>query len=167
MGLALFNTHQYVKRLQLAGFSEEQAEAQVDLQIEVFASMLYEKIFTKEEFANFAHTQEQKLNQMVTKGEFANFAHTQEQKFNKVDVELTAIRDQMVTKETFLQFEHVQEQKFIRIEGKFTLLNWMMTFLLAGTTTILFKILPHDYSASASTVNHSVKTQKSTVISAA
>ncbi len=39
MGLPAFDTHAYVKRLKLAGFTDKQAEAQSDLQAEVLYTL--------------------------------------------------------------------------------------------------------------------------------
>jgi len=116
----LFNTHAYIKRLQLAGLNEQQAEVQSELQVEVFESVINNKLITKEDFLHFEHAQKQ------------NFAD--------VHNEFTAVRNEMAS-----GFSAV-ERKFVYIEGKFTLLNWMVSFLLAGMATMLFKVLPHIYN---------------------
>ena len=52
MGLPAFDTHAYVKRLKLAGFSDEQAEAQSELQAEVLSSLVTEKLATKDDLTS-------------------------------------------------------------------------------------------------------------------
>lgn len=89
MGLPAFDTHAYVKRLKAAGFSEQQAEAQAELQAQVLSTLVTEKLATKEDI---------------------------------------------------LRLESETKQEFIRINGKFSLLNWMVGFLLTGVTTILFGV---------------------------
>ena len=49
MGLPAFDTHAYVKRLKLVGFTDAQAEAQSELQSEVLSSLVTEKLVTKED----------------------------------------------------------------------------------------------------------------------
>ena len=49
MGLPAFDTHAYVKRLKLAGFTDAQAEAQSELQAEVLSSLFSEKLATKDD----------------------------------------------------------------------------------------------------------------------
>lgn len=51
MGLPAFDTHAYVKRLKAAGFSEQQAEAQAELQAQVLSTLVTEKLATKEDIA--------------------------------------------------------------------------------------------------------------------
>ena len=50
--LPAFDTHAYVKRLKAAGFNEEQAEAQADLQSQVLSSLVTEKLATKEDITH-------------------------------------------------------------------------------------------------------------------
>lgn len=52
MSLPAFDTHAYVKRLQQAGFNEEQAEAQAELQSQVLSALVTERLATKEDIAN-------------------------------------------------------------------------------------------------------------------
>ncbi len=54
MGLPAFDTHAYVKRLKLAGFTDKQAEAQSELQAEVLSTLVTEKLATKEDIARLA-----------------------------------------------------------------------------------------------------------------
>ena len=54
MGLPAFDTHAFVKRLKLAGFSDEQAEAQSELQAEILSSLVTEKLATKEDLLDIA-----------------------------------------------------------------------------------------------------------------
>jgi hypothetical protein len=49
MSLPAFDTHDYVKKLQAAGFNEKQAEAQADLQSQVLSSLITDKLATKED----------------------------------------------------------------------------------------------------------------------
>ena len=49
MGLPAFDTHAYVKRLKLVGFTDAQAEAQSELQSEVLSSLITEKLATKDD----------------------------------------------------------------------------------------------------------------------
>jgi hypothetical protein len=49
MTLPAFDTHAYVKRLKKAGFNEEQAEAQAELQAQVLSNLVTEKLATKDD----------------------------------------------------------------------------------------------------------------------
>ena len=63
MGLPAFDTHAFVKRLKLVGFSDEQAEAQADLQSEVLSSLMTEKLATKEYIKHL----DEKINKLDVK----------------------------------------------------------------------------------------------------
>jgi hypothetical protein len=109
--LPAFDTHAYVKRLKLAGFSDAQAEAQSDLQAEVLSSLVTEKLTTKDDLLHTQITLKQEIAALSaeTKQEFIR----QASKIHELDV------------------------KFSR---KFNQLHWMLVFLLAINVTVLFKL---------------------------
>ena len=111
MALPAFDTHAYVKRLKAAGFNEQQAEAQAELQAQVLSSLVTEKLATKEDILRLEYS-------------------------NKEDI--TGL------KADILRLENETKQEFIRIAGKFNQLNWMISFLLAGVMTVLFKLFLHS-----------------------
>lgn len=77
-GLAMtfpaFDTHAYVKRLQKAGFNEEQAEAQAELQAQVLSSLVTEKLATKEDITDLKNELKCDITRLEseTKQEFAH-----------------------------------------------------------------------------------------------
>lgn len=72
MGLPAFDTHAYVKRLKAAGFSEQQAEAQAELQAQVLSTLVTEKLATKEDITRLENTTKEDIARLEseTKQEF-------------------------------------------------------------------------------------------------
>ncbi len=64
MGLPAFDTHAYVKRLKLAGFTDKQAEAQSELQAEVLSTLVTEKLATKADLARLAADIKQEFGEL-------------------------------------------------------------------------------------------------------
>ena len=92
MSLPAFDTHAYVKRLKQAGFNEEQAEAQAELQAHVLSAL---------------------------------------------------VTDKLATKDDIIRLENETKHEFIRMRGDFSLLKWMLGFLLAGVVAALLKLFLH------------------------
>ena len=59
-----FDTHAYVKKLETAGFSEQQAEAQV----EALTSLIYDRLATKRDFKEVELRLTIRLGAMLTAG---------------------------------------------------------------------------------------------------
>ena len=53
MVLPAFDTHAYVKTLKSVGFTEQQAEAQAELNSKILFELVTEKLATKDDFAEF------------------------------------------------------------------------------------------------------------------
>jgi hypothetical protein len=66
MAIPAFDTHAYVKRLKAAGFNEEQAEAQADLQAQVLSSLVTEKLATKEDILTIKNDVANLKNELIT-----------------------------------------------------------------------------------------------------
>jgi hypothetical protein len=121
-----FDTHAYVKRLKAAGFNEEQAEAQAELQSQVLSALVTEKLATKEDIYKLANATKQDIGRL--------------ENIMKEDI----YRLENTTKNEILRLENETKQEFIRVVGKFNQLNWMIGFLLTGVVTILFKLFLHS-----------------------
>jgi hypothetical protein len=61
MPLPAFDTHAFVKRLKQAGFNEEQAEAQAELQAQVLSSLVTEKLATKDDLLRLENETKQEF----------------------------------------------------------------------------------------------------------
>ncbi len=66
MGLPAFDTHAYVKRLKLGGFSEQQAEAQAELNSQILSDLVTEKLATKEDIANLRTSTKNEIEPLRT-----------------------------------------------------------------------------------------------------
>ena len=64
MALPAFDTHAYIKRLKLAGFTDEQAEAQSELQAEVLSSLVTEKLATKDNLLRLESVLKQEMSSL-------------------------------------------------------------------------------------------------------
>lgn len=64
MTFPAFDTHAYVKRLKKAGFNEEQAEAQAELQTQVLSGLVTEKLVTKEDNLRLEHTLKEDITRL-------------------------------------------------------------------------------------------------------
>jgi hypothetical protein len=62
----------------------------------------------------------------------------------KDDMTRLEMRLENLIKKEVSDLSNETKQEFIRIAGKFTQLNWMTSFLLAGVMTILFKLFLHS-----------------------
>lgn len=50
------------------------------------------------------------------------------------------VTEKLATREDLKHLEHKIKEELTRLKGNFTLLNWMIGFLLAGVVSILFKL---------------------------
>jgi hypothetical protein len=66
MGLPAFDTHAYVKRLKLVGFSEQQAEAQAELNSQILSDLVTEKLATKEDITNLKISTKNEIEHLRT-----------------------------------------------------------------------------------------------------
>lgn len=67
MSLPAFDTHAYVKRLRQAGFNEEQAEAQAELQAQVLSALVTEKLATKDDVLRLENETKQEFIRITGK----------------------------------------------------------------------------------------------------
>lgn len=123
-----FDTHKYIKRLKLAGFSEEQAEAQVDAQAEALSSLITDKLATKDDLIRVEGLLKEDIIRVESslrkdmvhlesslKQDIANLAHEAKQESSRLDGRINEVRAEF--------------------RGKFHLLYWMIGFVLASSTT--------------------------------
>ena len=133
MGLPAFDTHAYVKRLKLVGFSDAQAEAQSELQAEVLSSLVTEKLATKDDLLQATTSLKQDIAALAaeTKQDLAALAAE-----TKQDIAALAAE----TKQEFIRQDSKIDKLDIKFTGKFNQLYWMLGFLLATNITVLFKV---------------------------
>jgi predicted phage-related endonuclease len=129
MALPAFDTYAYVKRLKQAGFNEEQAVAQSELQAQVLSALVTEKLATKADIARL----ENELKNESTRLE--------NELKNELKNEITRVEHEL--KSEITRVEHETKQEFVKIMGKFSHLNWMISFLLTGVATLVFKSFLH------------------------
>ena len=161
MTLPAFDTHAYVKRLKKAGFNEEQAEAQAELQTQVLSSLVTEKLVTKEDNLRLERALREDIAQLAqaTKDNITDLRSELKSDIvglrSELKGDIAGLRNELkgdITelREDITRLEHETKQEFIRIAGKFNTLNWMIGFVLAGLATIftgivtvLFKLFLH------------------------
>jgi len=78
----MINTLQYAKKLEGVGYSREQAEAHVEIMVEV----VEDQLVTKEDFKNLRD---------VTKQDFRDLKVEMDSRFDRVDQEFRAVRYEM------------------------------------------------------------------------
>jgi len=165
MSLAAFDTLAYVKKLEVAGMPTKQAEAQVELQSQIFSDVLLEKLATKENFNTLdikIDKVEANLDAKIDRVETALNARidkvetTLNAKIDRVEANLNAKIDRVEANlntkidrvETTLNAKidkvavelksDIQQLK-VAFDGKLTLIHWMLGFLLSGNAALLLK----------------------------
>jgi len=117
-GNLAFDTYNFVKRLQSAGFSEPQAEAQVALHSEVVSMLINEKLVTKEEF---------KKGIAEVK---ADIEHLRLETKNDID------QLRVSTKTDIAQLD-------LKFTGKFNVLYLLFTILIGANMSVVLKLFFH------------------------
>lgn len=128
MSLVAFDTHALVKKLQEAGFTEQQAEAQVSVLKEALSANL-EALATREGLETAKIYLEGKIKDVETRLE-ARITQTE----TRLKEEMAALRQELRGETASLR------QELTRHGEALSWLKWLMGFMVAGILTMLFRL---------------------------
>ena len=123
---ATFNTLKFAKRLQIAGFSENQAVALTEAQNEAFMETTERVLATKNDIIDLRYE---------LKTEIAELRQ-------EVKAEIAELRQQFKTLATKSELAELRQEMHIEIahiKAHLKLHNWMISFVLTGIVTLLIK----------------------------
>jgi outer membrane murein-binding lipoprotein Lpp len=150
MALPLFNTLKFIETLLMAGIPDRQAKAIMEAQNVALVEMLEITLPTKQDMRDVTNVTEEltvkidKLDNKVDRVETELSAKMDRlhNKIDRVEIELSAKIDRLDNKIDRVEADLAAkiEKVDIKFTGKFNLLYWVGSFLLASNATILFKL---------------------------